>query len=288
MPPGAFLYPADPLRPRAVDEAFRAEAQRMRAEGAEVGRLDHDALVAGEADRSLSKVPCDGAALWYRGWMVPVPRYRELEAALEARGARLAVGADAYARAHELPGWYAHFAGLTPASVWCAAAPGHAPEASMLARAVTPLGKGPGFVKDFVKSRKHEWREACFVPDLADTAALHAVAARMVELQGDFLAGGVVVRAFEDFSGPEARAWWVRGRPVSVGAHPDTPDEAPHPPEAFVEEVARRVDALGHPFIVTDLACTADGRWRVVEVGDGQVTGLPEGTAPEEVLGRLA
>ncbi|WP_017624387.1 ATP-grasp domain-containing protein [Nocardiopsis chromatogenes] len=287
MPPGPFLYPADPLRPRAVDEAFRSEAQRMRAEGAEVGRLDHDALLAGGADCSLSSVPGDGAALWYRGWMVPVPRYRELEAALDRRGARLAVGADAYARAHELPGWYAQFEGITPASVWCAAEPGRAPEAGELARAVAPLGSGRGIVKDFVKSRKHEWREACFVPDLADTGALHAVAARMVGLQGDFLAGGVVVRAYEDLQGPEARAWWVHGRPVSVGAHPDTPDEAPYPPRAFLEEVAGRVRALGHPFVVTDLACTADGRWRVVEVGDGQVTGLPEGTDPEEVLGRL-
>lgn len=288
MPPSAFLYPTDPLRPRAVDEAFRGEAQRMRNEGAVIGRLDHDALLAGEADRSLSSVPGEDAALWYRGWMVPVPRYRELEAALDARGARLAVGADAYARVHELPGWYAGFEGLTPASVWCAADAGRPPEADALARAVAPLGSGPGIVKDFVKSRKHEWHEACFVPDLADGAALYAVAARMVELQGDFLAGGVVVRAFEDFQGPEARAWWVNGRPVAIGAHPDTPGEAPHPPQAFLEEVARPVEALGHPFVVTDLACTADGRWRVVEVGDGQVTGMPEGMDPQEVLGRLA
>jgi len=32
------------------------------------------------------------------------------------------------------------------------------------------LGSGPAIVKDYVKSRKHEWDEACFIPDLADLA----------------------------------------------------------------------------------------------------------------------
>ncbi|GAA3477887.1 hypothetical protein GCM10018966_024170 [Streptomyces yanii] len=113
---------------------------------------------------------------WYRGWMIPASRYGELERALTARGCSLVTDASAYRRAHELPGWYEVFAGLTPRSVWRpvavngSASGDEAPAG--LAALVEPLGAGPGIVKDFVKSRKHEWHEACYVPELTDRVHL--------------------------------------------------------------------------------------------------------------------
>ncbi len=56
--------------------------------------------------------------------MVPAARYAELETALGARGCSLLTDTVDYRRAHELPGWYAEFDGLTPRSVWRAAVPG--------------------------------------------------------------------------------------------------------------------------------------------------------------------
>lgn len=205
--------------------------------------------------------------------MLPVGRYAELDAALHRRGAELAVTPEAYRRAHELPGWYGTFAGLTPVSGWLPAAPGEVPDPQRLAALAAGLPPGSAVVKDYVKSRKHEWAEACYVPDLADPAALHRVAARFVELQDEFLAGGVVLRAFETFVAPqgaaaEVRVWWRDGVPGLVTAHPDSAvAEVPEPVRAAVE-------ALGCPFVTTDLALRADGVWRVVEVGDGQVSDL--------------
>ncbi|TDQ54255.1 ATP-grasp domain-containing protein [Actinorugispora endophytica] len=278
------LYPCDPLRPHLVDAHFRGEAAAARDLGAATALLDHDALLRGDVDGAVGRVPADAGPLWYRGWMVPAPRYDALAAALASRGGALVVDAAAYRRAHELPGWYPLFAGATPRSVWCGAAPGEVPPAGLLAELVAPLGGGPGVVKDFVKSRKYEWEDACHVPDLRDAARLHRVVARMVELQGGFLDGGIVVRAFEEFTGAEARVWWVGGEPAAVGAHPDSPGERPVPD---LRDVRPLVGALGHPFVTTDLALRADGRWRVVEVGDGQVSGLPATLGPEPVLSAL-
>ncbi|MEJ8645806.1 hypothetical protein WKI68_40515 [Streptomyces sp. MS1.HAVA.3] len=60
--------------------------------------------------------------------MVPAHRYAELDAALRRRGGELAVAPDAYRRAHELPGWYGTFTGLTPVSRWLPTAPGQTPD----------------------------------------------------------------------------------------------------------------------------------------------------------------
>lgn len=158
--------------------------------------------------------------------------------------------------------------------MWCAIAPGAPPPtAEELTGLAAPLGPGPGVVKDFVKSRKHEWHEACYVPELADGEHLASAVGRFMELQGTYLSGGLVLRSFEPFvAGGEARVWWVDGEAVLVTAHPDTPGSAPVPEPAFLREAVGR---LGLRWVTTDVALREDGVWRVVEVGDGQVSGLP-------------
>ncbi|MDX3374799.1 ATP-grasp domain-containing protein [Streptomyces sp. ME02-6991-2A] len=274
-----FLFCADPLRPNRPDPHFADEVAAARAAGAGVALVDHEALLAGDAAGAVARVARGSGPYWYRGWMVPSGRYAELEEALSARGCSLPTTAVDYRRAHELPGWYEVFAELTPRSVWCDGVPDD--PAGLAAR----LGRGPGIVKDFVKSRKHEWHEACYVPELAHREQLASVVGWFVELQGSFLAGGVVLRAFEPFvPGGEARVWWLDGEPVLVTAHPDTPDRLPDPPLGPVREAVRR---LGPRWVTTDLALREDGAWRVVEVGDGQVSGLPAGAGAGELFAAL-
>ena len=157
---------------------------------------------------------------------------------------------------------------MTPASVWSVGVPGD------VAALVAPLPPGPGIAKDYVKSRKHEWLEACYLPDLRDVAVVEAVVATFVERQAESLAGGVVVRAYEDFdAGGEARVWWLDGAAVLVTPHPDTPTLRPKPE---LDAVAPLVAALGCRFVTTDLARRTDGAWRVIEVGDAQVSGIAD------------
>ncbi|MET9518127.1 ATP-grasp domain-containing protein [Streptomyces sp. NPDC002994] len=273
-----YLFCSDPLGARRPDPVFAEEVAVARRAGGETALLDHDALLAGDTGAALARVARGSGPYWYRGWMTPVSRYEELAHGLRARDCELLTPASRFGRAHELPGWYDVFAELTPRSVWCAISHGEPPSAPELAALTAPLGPGPAVVKDFVKSRKHEWDEACFVPALADTQRLSAVVRRFFELQGDSLAGGLVVRVYERFvPGGEARVWWVDGEPVLTTAHPDSPAELPAPDLTAVRPAVR---ALGCRWVTTDLALREDGVWRVVEVGDGQVSGLPAGADP--------
>jgi hypothetical protein len=252
-----IVFPADPLRPRRPDDHFAAQAAAARAAG-----------------HAVTLRP-DGGPFWYRGWMLTPDEYASL-----GPGAR--TSPEAYRRAHELPGWYPAFAALTPPSVWLPLRPGEIPAPQTLTALAAPLGDGPAIVKDYVKSRKHEWTEACFVPSPAE---LPRVATTFLTRQGEFLAGGLVVRAFEELTPGEARVWWLDGVPVVTGPHPDTPDVRPDPP---LDAVAPAVAALGCRFVTTDLARRADGVWRVVEVGDGQVSDWPSTMDPEILYRALA
>ncbi len=222
--------------------------------------------------------------------MIPTVSYQQLADALRGRGVDLRVSPHRYRAAHEFPGWYGTFRDVTAASDWMPWPPETAPTTEQVAALASNLGPGAAIVKDFVKSRKHEWHEACFIPDVTDIANATTVVARMVALQEESLNGGIVLRRFENYRQHngrtvEARVWWVDGVAALVTAHPDTPQHVPQPD---LTAIAPLVVALGCPFVTTDLAQHVDGRWRVVEVGDGQVSDLPTGTDPTPLFERLA
>jgi hypothetical protein len=278
------LFCADPLTPKRTDPHFAREAVAVHAGGGTVALIDHDALQRGDLAGAVRQVLHDLGPTWYRGWMMTSAQYAVLATALKDRGTTLLTLPEDYRRAHELPGWYDTFAGLTPHSVWLPLSPGVRPAHETLEKLVRPLADGPAIVKDYVKSRKHEWDAACFVPDVRDTSGLHRVVAELVERQGESLAGGVVVREYEPYEGDEARIWWIDGEPALVGPHPDTPDTYPEP---VLDPIRSAVRGFGCRFITTDLARRADGVWRVVEVGDGQVSDLPASADPADLYVHL-
>lgn len=275
-----LLVPADPLNPSRADEHFRPEALAAHRAGVEVGLVDHDALERGRAGEALLRIPKADDDAVYRGWMLRAEQYAELERVLRERGVRLRTSSEQYRTAHELPGWVAALAAVTPLSVWT-----DGPDLAAFETCCRALGSGPAVLRDFTKSLKHHWEEASFVPDVADVASARQVAARFLELRGADLTGGLVLRRFERFVSAEARTWWVDGVCRLVTAHPDTPDDAPPAPD--LTAVAPRVAGLGLPFVTVDMVQRDDGVWRVVELGDGQVSDRPTSTSPAEFVGAI-
>lgn len=277
-----FLVPADPLNPRRADEYFASEAAAAKSLGWEVDLIDHDALGSGDAQRSVQLVTDAADDSLYRGWMIRSEHYGLLEAALETKGVRLRTKLDSYRRAHEFPGWYPVFRAHTAQSVWMTG-----PGTNGLLDLVRELPPGPAIVKDWVKSMKHYWNEAAYVPDVRDPDVVMRVAERFLELRDEDLVGGIVIRCFEEYEPGEVRSWWVDGKCIAVTAHPDTPDTLP-PPHVPVELLTESVNDLKAPFVTVDLAHRASGDWRVIEVGDGQVSDRPPGLSPDDLLRSLS
>ncbi len=289
------IFCCDPITPSRVDEAFEREATAARSVGLAYALIDYERLVAGDADDAVRRVAAsaDGVAV-YRGWMLTVVQYAALFAALRQRGVQLVNDPAQYQYAHWFPESYPALAAVTPQSICI---PSDELDWTRLPERLSPFGAQPLVVKDWVKSRKHEWDEACFIPSARDGAAVERVARRFVALQGADLVGGLVFRAFESFaplgrhaqSGmpvtKELRLFFLDGALLFSAHYWDDQDYgALAAPPAFAA-LARQ---LRSRFFTLDVALRADGVWRVVEMGDGQVSGLPENAAAEAFYGALA
>ncbi len=271
-----LLVPADPLRPRRPDEHFADEAAAARELGVPVALVDHDAI-AEDAATAVSLVPQGDSVAVYRGWMLRPEHYAAMESALASRDVRLRTSAEHYREAHELPGWAEGAGGVTPRTCWTEGF-GQSDFQEALAR----LGAREAVLRDYCKSLKHNWDEAMHIPDATNADSAWATAQRFLQLRGEDAAGGFVVREFEHFTGPEVRTWWVAGECILIGPHPDTADSPI--PEPDLTEVGPVVGALGQTFVSADLRRNIDGRWRLIEIGDGQVSDRPRSVPAAEFL----
>ena len=292
-----LLLCADPLSPHRVDDAYQSEFEAARQAGWDVSLINFEALTfGGDAAAAAGRVPiADSETLGiYRGWMLTVNQYTRLHSALRARGTVLINSPDAYAHCHYLPQSYDKIEVWTPKTVWVAQ---DKFDLSSLAALLAPFGARPIIVKDYVKSRKHEWAEACFIPSAADTLSAARVVETFMRRQGPDLAGGLVFREFVEFepltthaqSGMpltrEFRLIFLDGEALSVSRYWEDGDYAgEQPPMEPLTALARTIESR---FFTMDVARTVAGGWKVIELGDAQVAALPPETEPSEFYARL-
>jgi hypothetical protein len=216
--------------------------------------------------------------------MLQPAQYAQLYHALVALGVRLINDPAAYLHCHFLPESYSVLQGNTPRSVWLRT--GLDVPLDRVMELLAAFDARPVVVKDFVKSRKHEWAEACYIPSAADRAAVARVVRRFFELQGQDLNEGLVFREFVELeplgqhpqSGMlltrEYRIFWLNGTCVYWTPYWEGADygEVVPPVERF-RDLAVSVRSR---FFTMDIAKQRDGGWLSVELGDAQVAGLPE------------
>ncbi len=277
------LFCSQPFAPSQVDSDFAAERNAATAAHFVTTLFEHTAAVEGDIHKAIRRVPEKSGAALYRGWMFRADRYEEFYDALLGRGVRLINDPLAYRTCHHLPESYAILEGNTPRSTWLPVR-GTVDFDSVL-ECLRPFGSAPIVVKDYVKSQKHYWSEACFIPHADDAEAVTRVVRRFLELQGDDLAEGLVFREYVPLriigahprSGmplaAEVRTFWLDGQMVLKHAYwADLGVVESEPPMGWLEEIARRVPSR---FFTMDVALREDGSWTVIELGDGQVAGLP-------------
>lgn len=198
-----LLYCSDPLRRSQPDAAYAAEVDAAERLGLSRALIDFEALVnEGNPARAVRAVPAQPEVVLglYRGWMLRPVHFTSLYAALLECNVRLINDPEAYVHCHYLPESYERIAQWTPRTVWLPLRAGSSiPSRETLHRLLAPFGTSPLIVKDYVKSRKHEWLEACYIPSAADMAGVEAVVGRFLELQGDDLAEGLVFREYVAF-----------------------------------------------------------------------------------------
>lgn len=292
------LFCSDPRDRRRPDDQYADEAAVADRLAIPWAAVDHDAVERGDTDRAVRLVPEQPHPVvgLYRGWMMTVEQYGQFYRASEARGVRLVNDPAAYRHCHHLPESYPAIEGRTPRTIWL---PGHgAFDLDAVMNLLRPFGNVPIILKDYVKSQKHAWAEACFIPSAADRVQVERVVRRFLDLQGPDLAGGLVFREFIEFepvgrhprSGMpltlEYRIFFLDGQPLLVTPYWEgVAYEGDGPP---IEQFTWLAGKVRSRFFTMDVAKKRDGDWLVVELGDGQVAGMPDDADVEAFYRGLA
>jgi len=247
-----FIFPADPLNERAIDEFFEPQRAALMAADFTTSLLPDKAL---HSSIVLRNIPA-GSTVVYRGWMIDERQYSNFVSSIAASGATAQTSTEQYLLAHHLPNWYPKLADLTPETVIY-------DESSDFPKELTNLGWPAFFLKDYVKSLKTGTGSL-----ITDPRQAAEVIEQMRMYRGS-IEGGICVRRVEPFVPDSELRYFVRGG-RAYSANGEIPP--------IVSEVATRIDS---PFFSVDIAMRDDGVQRVVEIGDGQVSDLV-GWTPEQ------
>jgi hypothetical protein len=291
-----ILFCSSPMSAREVEPDYADEHAAALAAGFTVGFVDHELVASGDVVRAIRGARDIVGPTIYRGWMLKPVRYAALHAALTSRGVVLVNDPAAYRFCHYLPESYAAMEGRTPRTVWLPLV--GEPDLDVVMHLLRPFGDGPLVLKDYVKSQKHYWNEACYIPRADDRAAVERSVRRFLELQGAELNEGLVFREFVPLKvigrhpqsgmplSAEVRTFWYDRRLALAEGYwhgfEDVSSAAPL--DAFAELVAR----VPSRFFVMDLALRDDGTWIIVELGDGQVSGLQDPRSTTRFYARLS
>lgn len=286
-----ILFCADPLDPRSVEPDFAVEVSGAESAGLRIARLDHDELdQRTDPVRALRRASfTDAGKAVYRGWMLKSEAYAALYAELADRGILLLTSPDQYDACHHAPGSYASLEPWMPSTRWLG--PDELDDPDRRKDVLADFGGSPVIIKDYVKSQASGyWHEACYINDASDAAEVARVVDRFRELQGESLVGGIIFKAYVPLlplgePAHEYRAFVVDNRVVGCWPRSEAASMLGAPPADLLQAVANKIPS---PFASADFARDSDGRWWLLEVGDGQVSGLPAADAASPIFEALA
>ncbi|HZV21566.1 MAG TPA: hypothetical protein VE986_08485, partial [Hyphomicrobiales bacterium] len=157
-----IVFCADPLDGRRIDPEFQFEWDCARDSAFDLGLISYEDLVHfGNAERAVSRIPrfSEQRSALYRGWMLSPAAYEALYLRLLAKNVALITSPRQYRHCHYLPEAYVSLEGRTPRTKWLAKDEGITDQA--LIDMLASFGDSAVLVKDYAKSRKYDWHEAC-------------------------------------------------------------------------------------------------------------------------------
>jgi hypothetical protein len=274
---------------KIIESDYEEEKESAIKVGFDFSLISFEELTDGSVSRALKLIQetKNKEFAIYRGWMLTPFQYKNLFDGLLTKNIQLINTPSEYQHCHYLPDSYKKIESKTPKSNWTT---------TLDNKSVLELTKKFGgksiIVKDFVKSEKHNWKDACFIPNASDSDNVKAIVNKFIELRGDALNEGLVFRQFEELefltkhsqSGmpltKEFRIFFANKKIVKVFDYWDEGEYGTTKPELdeFIK-IAQNIDSI---FFTMDVAKKKNGNWIIMELGDGQVAGLPDNADKNE------
>lgn len=284
-----LLFCESPFQANSVDEDFEDQFIAARENGFATLLFNFEDLTSADRFSLATKriKPTDQLVnVIYRGWMLTPHQYSILYTDLLSKNFKLINTAEEYQNCHYLPDSLKFIERKTPKTVF----EKFDSENSLdkLIEKSHVFGQKPVILKDYVKSEKHDWETACFVPDVSDTDRLKQAINKLVELRDKYLNEGIVIREFVELNDlaihsksgmpltEEYRLFFCNKKLVGIYDYWEEGEYTHSKPDtAAFEEIAKQIESN---FFSMDIARQKNGELIIIELGDGQVAGLPDKT----------
>lgn len=275
-----ILFPSDFYRVSKVDPDLQKEYEAACATGLyDVVMFGYDQWF--QEDRLiLSSAPGEPRKAVYRGWMMKPEQYEKFYEELRRNQIELVTTPPEYALMHVFPNVYPYVQDDTAKM-----------EVFPLHEKIDVEKLKKNFfrfmVKDFVKSVK-----GTEFPKFFDQTVTQEEFDRWMEVfykyRGNLLTGGICIKEFLDLKKygdrtNEYRVFYINHIPATVSANSGQPDFANKLPQ----KLAEKYKDLGSVYYTVDFAELEDGSFKILEAGDGSVSGLSEGQDHEQYFRAL-
>ncbi|MGI6721241.1 MAG: ATP-grasp domain-containing protein [Anaerovoracaceae bacterium] len=265
-----ILFPSDYFDKTKVDADLQKEYDAALDTGLfEIALFDYEKWFLDDR-LSVSGAPGDVTLAAYRGWMMKPEQYERFYDLLLQRNIKLISEPNQYKLMHIFPNVYEYVKEDT---------------AKM---AIYPLHKeipleevkkefDKFMVKDFVKSVKGTKFPKFFDASISQRE-FNDWMQELYKYRGELLTGGICIKEFLNlkYYGDKTNEWrvfYMNHEPATISRNSLQADFAPAPPQSLIDKY-RDLDSS---YYTIDFAELADGTWRIIEAGDGQVSGLSEG-----------
>lgn len=282
------IFCCDPFDESNVENDYRKEYESAIKFSAEVGLISYEELVNFDNPiKSIRKIKrYDHIEIGiYRGWMMRPEHYEKLYLALKQKNICLVNSTEQYINCHYLPYSYNTIKDLTPISIWFSVDEFYNNFEHVLEK-MKIFGGKPIMVKDYVKSRKHEWNDACFIHSSNDEKEIKRVTNNFVTRQAEDLNEGLIFREFVELEfltnhsksnmplTKEYRIFVFNKKVISILKYWD---EGEYSNEVIpIDLYSNVISNINSNFFTIDIAKMKNGGWTIIEIGDGQVSGLPD------------
>ncbi|MCX7746918.1 MAG: ATP-grasp domain-containing protein [Clostridia bacterium] len=261
------LFPADFNDIQVVDYCYKDEYETVLGFPEFMPILfDFDALIKGDEIKLYPNVTHRANCI-YRGWMLDCIPYEKLYNNLLERNIRLINSPDEYKLCHMFPKVYSFIEKYTPKSIW------FEKEQDIDVHEVK-ANFDKFIIKDYVKSVKGTGFPKFFLNTISDSKLLRYID-EFIKLRSTLYTGGIVFKEYVDLKlyngySNEYRVFYFKSHIISVSRNSNQAASCPVVDHSF----AKKFKGLKSNFYTIDFAELSNGRWIVIETGDGQVSGL--------------
>lgn len=275
-----ILFPSSFFSIEKVDEDLQREYDAVVSTGLfDVTFFGYDQWI-NEGQLVVKDVFEEMRSAVYRGWMMKPKQYEQLYYLLLEKNIRLITNPEEYRELHVFPNVYKH---LVEDTASMEIYPLHSQiDVEQLKKRFKRF-----MVKDYVKSVK-----GTAFPRYFDSTVTQEEFDQWMEVfyayRGDLLTGGICIKEFLSLKyygsrTNEYRVFYINHEPATISRNSGQGIYTQAPPQALINKYKE----LNSPYYTVDYAELEDGTWRVVEAGDGGVSGLSENQDYEQYFRAL-